>query len=331
MSNLKIENSSSWEEIDNKSHERKYVDVAKDDFFEKDLFNDEIYERNLSFDKQIQDNFISNTTNTTIHTTNTTIQPHSIDNNVKNNSISTLERGTDDKDSLRHIHPEKENTDNETAYCSYSKNLFNSNSNSLKEHEFVQTNNEFGPLVDLDDFFTKESSPIKNTPKDSLKSLKENENNEKDESEKIESIIEPVIIAQEINFDKANEVQANSPEITKTKDCITAPTTINTTDSNFILSSKIDIDNLFDDEDCCNSNNSFKNDKEFNSYLPNSTTEIKKEPTVEKNDTYIMKESIFDEDVNDGISNIKILLENTDHVLLRKQQESKKNSNNSEI
>ena len=152
MSNLKIENSSSWEEIDNKSHERKYVDVAKDDFFEKDLFNDEIYERNLSFDKQIQDNFISNTTNTTIHTTNTTIQPHSIDNNVKNNSISTLERGTDDKDSLRHIHPEKENTDNETAYCSYSKNLFNSNSNSLKEHEFVQTNNEFAPLVDLDDF-----------------------------------------------------------------------------------------------------------------------------------------------------------------------------------
>lgn len=322
MSNLKIENSSSWEEIDNKSQERKYVDVAKDDFFEKDLFNDEIYERNLSFDNQIQANFVSNTTNTTN-------QPQSIDNNIKNNSISTLERGTDEKNSYRQRHPEKENTEFSNANCSYSKNLFNSNSNSLKEHEFNQTNNEFGRLVEIDDFFTKESSPYKNTSKDTFK---ENKNNEKDESEKNERELEPVIIPQQQNFDKANEVQANSPEITKTKDCITAPTTVNTIGSNFILSSKIDIDNLFDDEDCCNSNNSLKNEKEFNCYIPNSTLDIKKGLTIDKNYIYrenIIKESIFDEEnVDDGISNVKILLENNDHILIRKQQESKKNSVN---
>lgn len=47
MSVIKVEQSSSWDCITNKS-EKKFVLITKDDFFEKDLFDEEVYENKLS-------------------------------------------------------------------------------------------------------------------------------------------------------------------------------------------------------------------------------------------------------------------------------------------
>ena len=48
MSAINLVPSTSWEEIQNKSSSRVLVLVTKEDFFEKDLFEDEIYERKSS-------------------------------------------------------------------------------------------------------------------------------------------------------------------------------------------------------------------------------------------------------------------------------------------
>jgi len=140
MSVIKLEKSSSWDCITDESKQKKFVFVTKDDFFEKDLFDEEVYETKETSSEEHKDFLKESEPETAL---------------LKNRG--TYEINPAFKVECKACVETLETVETEDAKLGKEKSKNSRQVEEILNHE--ERNKEKGKLVELDDFFA-DNCPI---------------------------------------------------------------------------------------------------------------------------------------------------------------------------